>query len=70
MLRLPAGPQADEGKRLSVTGKELKDKALRMLFEVWAGNDFANVDQFVSSSHVLVLSSLLAIFSIDLVVKC
>jgi len=54
VLRLPA----DEGKRLSVTGKELKDKALRMLFEVWAGNDFANVDQFVSSSHVLVRSSL------------
>lgn len=52
------GPDPDEGKRLSVTGKELKDKALRMLFEVWAGNDFANVDQFVSSSHVLTSSHL------------
>lgn len=47
-------PTDAEEKRLSATGKELKDKALRMLFEVWAGNDFSNVDQFVSASHVLV----------------
>jgi len=51
-------PHVEEEQRLSVTGKELKDKALRMLFEVWAGNDFNNVDHFVSPSHVLTSSLL------------
>jgi len=38
--------------RVSATGQELKDKVLRLMFEVWAGNDFSRIDEFVSTSHV------------------
>lgn len=38
--------------RVSATGQEQKDKVLRLIFEVWAGNDFSHLDEFVSTTHV------------------
>eukprot|EP01089_Gocevia_fonbrunei_P019803 TRINITY_DN7128_c0_g2_i2.p1 TRINITY_DN7128_c0_g2~~TRINITY_DN7128_c0_g2_i2.p1 ORF type:complete len:233 (-),score=27.07 TRINITY_DN7128_c0_g2_i2:3-701(-) len=38
--------------RVSATGQELKDKALRLMFEVWTGNDFSHIEEFISPSHV------------------
>ncbi|KAL6073997.1 SnoaL family polyketide cyclase [Balamuthia mandrillaris] len=38
--------------RVSATGQELKDKALRLVFEIWAGNDFSRAEEFISDKHV------------------
>jgi predicted ester cyclase len=40
--------------RLSATRHELKDKVLRMMFEILSGNDFTRAEEFISQSHVLI----------------